>query len=506
MFRNCIKKFVIFIGLFSFCVPSFFAKEIVFGGKNGWKDLEYTYNVTTGSGRFGYDCLELATNSFEKDDYTDLIIDFEDSKNCVSEGNYKVVSNSLQICDNAIMEKSAGLSRNIGGLSLLGNRNSLFGNEGLIGSFCIEFWLCPSVSENGEVIFNWESAKNVEGKLIYQLLNGIMNNGHLEWNFSNIFDYYTRKNGLSELKLTGKSILIPDSWSYHAISFDCESGILEYLVNGITEDIQYVTSTGDESGEVFLAILGTPSQVDFCSDYTGKIDDIRILRRPYSAPDYQSSENAGLKNRVLYSPDGGRFETKPIMLSKGSSLNSLRAEFNTPEQTDVRFYVRSGDNYFNWTADYPEWKPVESDEQIDDVSGLYFQVAVDLYPDGNGEKTPSVTQITLDYSELPLPLPPMYVKAVAGNGQVTLNWSYSVDETTGGYYIFYGNRPGEYLGRIALEGESPINVGEVNSFTLTGLQNGKIYYFAVAAWSSKNDEIIGDLSKEVFARPLSSRQ
>ena len=136
--------------------------------------MEYTYNVTTGSGRFGYECLELATNSFEKDDYTDLIIDFEDLKNCVSEGNYKVVSNSLQICDNAIMEKSAGLSRNIGGLSLLGNRNSLFGNEGLIGSFCIEFWLCPSVSENGEVIFNWESAKNVEGKLIYQLLNGII--------------------------------------------------------------------------------------------------------------------------------------------------------------------------------------------------------------------------------------------------------------------------------------------------------------------------------------------
>ena len=82
-------------------------------------------------------------------------------------------------------------------------------------------------------------------------------------------------------------------------NFKSDSGILEYLVNGITEDIQYVTSTGDESGEVFLAILGTPSQVDFCSDYTGKIDDIRILRRPYSAPDYQSSENAGLKNRVM---------------------------------------------------------------------------------------------------------------------------------------------------------------------------------------------------------------
>ena len=34
---------------------------------------------------------------------------------------------------------------------------------------------------------------------------------------------------------------------------------------------------------------------------------------------------------------------------------------------------------------------------------------------------------------------------------------------------------------------------------------GKIYYFAVASWSSKNDEVIGDLSKEVYARPLASR-
>ena len=68
--------------------------------------------------------------------------------------------------------------------------------------------------------------------------------------------------------------------------------------------------------------------------------------------------------------------------------------------------------------------------------------------------------------------------------------------------LYLEARPGEYLGRVALEGESPINVGNTTSYTLTGLQNGKIYYFAIASWSQFDDRVIGSFSKEVYARPL----
>ena len=100
-------------------------------------------------------------------------------------------------------------------------------------------------------------------------------------------------------------------------------------------------------------------------------------------------------------------------------------------------------------------------------------------------------------------IPPFTVKAQAGNGSVTLSWSCSVDNTTGGYYIYYGTRPGEYLGRFAAEGNSPINVGNTTSYKITGLENGKIYYFAIASWSALDDRIVGPLSKEVYARPAS---
>ena len=204
---------------------------------------------------------------------------------------------------------------------------------------------------------------------------------------------------------------------------------------------------------------------------------------------------------MKYIRSGGYFRSRPIMVSAGSVLDSVNVEMDVPSQTAVNLYVRSGDNQYNWTDTYPEWKVVENREDIKGVSGLYFQIAAEILPDGNGAVSPTITEIKINYTELPEPLPPFSLKAIAGDGCVTLKWNYSVDDTTGGYYVYYGNRPGEYLGRIALEGASPINAGNTTSITLTGLENGTIYYFAVASWSKYNENVIGELSREVFARP-----
>lgn len=508
MIKTVLKKYCkksVVLGFLCLVLSSgtgIFAREIVLGGKEGWKSFQSETNITRGKGRFGYECIQLETNSFVFDENTDLLIDFESPDSPISAGNYEVVVNNLKISNQTKKEKFAGLSRNIGGLNLLGKNGTFFGTEGLKGSFSIEFWLCPSISENGEIILNWESSKNVGGELIFQHLNAIFVKGHLEWTLSNFFDFYDAGTQHKDIVMKGSSNIVPDKWSYHALSFNSETGVLEYIVDGITEDLCYVTTTGDESGEVSLVILGTPSELQFCTEYTGKIDDIRIMRRAYETPDFQSADNAGKLGTVQYTPKGGRFVTKPIMVSKGSKLNSLTAEMNVPSQTEVCFYVRSGDNFYGWTDSYPEWKPVESGEDISGVTGLYFQVAAELFPDGDGNVTPTITEISMDYSELTEPLPPFVVKAVAGNGCVTVSWNYSVDDNAGGYYLYYGTRPGEYLGRIAVEGESPINVGNTTSFTVTGLENGAIYYFAVAAWSVYDERVVGNLSKEVFARPL----
>ena len=478
------------------------AKEIVLGGKAGWPVFQSEENLSRGKGRFGYECIQLDTNSFEVQPETDLLINFEKKSNPIAHGNYELVSNKIHNSNQTNMGKYAGLCRNTGGLYVLGQPGTFFGTEGLMGSFCIEFWLNPSLAENGEVILNWESSKKVNHHLIYQLMNATFASGHIEWTFTDIFDAKINDTELHEIVLKGTSRIIPEKWSYHVLSFDADTGLLEYKVNGVTEDLKFITSNGYENGEVALVVMGTPSQLEICPEYTGEIDDFRISRKPYEIPEFQSAENAGKVEYTMYVPTGGKFVSKPMIVSDGSMLNSITAEMDVPSQTEICFYVRSGDNYYGWTDSYPEWKPVKSGEQIKGVTGLYFQVAAELFPDGDGEKSPTLTQLVMDYTELPEPLPPFIVKAMAGNGSVTVSWNYSVDDTVGGYYVYYGTRPGEYLGRVALEGESPINVGSTTSFTLTGLENGRIYYFAVAAWSMYDERVVGNLSKEVFARPL----
>ena len=72
----------------------------------------------------------------------------------------------------------------------------------------------------------------------------------------------------------------------------------------------------------------------------------------------------------------------------------------------------------------------------------------------------------------------------------------------GGYKVYYGQKPGEYLGSIAVEGVSPIDVGNRSSIRIHGLVNGRIYYFAVSSYTENEPKIEGTLSKEVSARPL----
>ena len=66
---------------------------------------------------------------------------------------------------------------------------------------------------------------------------------------------------------------------------------------------------------------------------------------------------------------------------------------------------------------------------------------------------------------------------------VTLAWDASTSENIIGYKVHYrkGRRGPPYNGTGANEGESPINVGNVTTYTLTGLSDTVRYYFVVSA-------------------------
>ena len=495
MVRKQIYFFSAFCLLFSCLIqPLFCEQTLKLGGKQGWKGVSYTNNVTIGTGRYGYDSYMLSEQTINPDDSTDLLLTFENGSVTEETGNYVVDSAEVFIGDNSARGEKAALSRSeTSGIKLTGNANSLFGRQGLTDSFSIEFWLCPLAAGNGEVVFYWRSSRNLESYSLYQSISASVYGSRMRWDFTNVFDTMTEEN--SAYSLMGSSILIPGKWSHHELTFDVETGMIEYKMDGITEDILFVTDTGYERGTVFEAHLGVPASIEICPSYTGWLDNFCIRRNS------DFNEDA----MFLY-PEDGRFETDLFTLgSNGANILSIDVLATVPAQTWVEYYVRSSESPFDWTETEPEWKVFTPGDSFEDLDGVWFQLAADLYPDGACSVSPSVSEFTVTYKEHELPVTPYDLKVVAGDGYVDLSWAGTAGNTksnTGGYILYYGNRPGEYLGNDAAEGSSPIYVGKNNSIRITGLENGKIYYFAVAGVSASSPEIIGQLSQEVYARPL----
>ncbi len=479
-------------------LPAFPAEKVIeLGGASGWPALSVQDGITTGTGRFGYTSLQLATDARRITNTTDMLLSFEGGQFIDVAGRYTVDAGDSRFSSAAMMGQTAAAFPGGTGLVLRGQKGTMFGTENWSGSFVMEFWLCPSQVENGEMILNWSSSRNADGYPLYQMISATFDANRMVWNLTNIFSGYTGQNG--EVVLKGIQTLIPGKWSHHALIYSVDTGLLEYQVNGMTEDLLYVTRNNQEGGRICPVMLGVPSEVEVCPQYTGLLDDFRILQDSRLVEEQTYRTVLQGKDFSRYPVQGGRIESQPLQVAAGSELVRIEAEINQPLQTAVQLFVRAGDNFYEWTDTFPAWIPVEPGTDCSGITGKYFQVAAHLYPDGAGVYTPSVTRIAVVYREVDPPLPPFAVNARAGNGYVELSWSASIDDVAG-YYVYYGERPGEYLGRFAVEGMSPVAVGNVTSVKISGLQNGRIYYFAVAS-ENKNGQR-GNLSAEVYARPL----
>ena len=94
------------------------------------------------------------------------------------------------------------------------------------------------------------------------------------------------------------------------------------------------------------------------------------------------------------------------------------------------------------------------------------------------------------------------LEVVPGDGQVTLTWDASTDDTgVEGYYVYSG------LQSVAEKGGSytfpSIDADNTTSYTVDNLTNGVTYYFAVSAYDDEGNES-EFYSKEVEATPESS--
>ncbi len=83
-----------------------------------------------------------------------------------------------------------------------------------------------------------------------------------------------------------------------------------------------------------------------------------------------------------------------------------------------------------------------------------------------------------------------YLSVVSAN-EVDLSWEESADDTAvTGYHIYYkrGNMSSPLNGTDAAEGHSPLDVGDVLTSSVSGLDRDTPYYFAITAYDAAGNE------------------
>jgi hypothetical protein len=522
-------------------------KTISIGGEAGWNVVDKRIGVTELSSVRPHPVLALSSATRYADEQTlDLALSFDEEQPTEFQdhaGHYQIsISPALLATEKRLARSGAGAAMFSGLLPFLENVNSgplvlvpqpgaLLSSGQAIRDFSIEFWLFPMNMENGELIVSWTAAReDSPGNYALQRIQCIASKNRLQWLFQNFFAPPEAEELPVSISFTGITPLVPRTWSHHVIRFNADTGLLEYLVNGVPEAITYTTSSGRESSQLYHAVAGREGMLILGGRFIGMMDEFRI---------YSSFIDDPILRK--YHQNGGRAETRVLDLGEYNSsvlkidvnggritysgeqvLNEYAGTwpFHFTDGSTLQFFIRASDNPYQWTEtpvpdtndwrllsfdqviNNPEWRAFTPGTGLSGIQGRFVQVAVMFYPGNSNETTPYLDRLTITYQPDEPPLAPTMLTAIARDSAIDLSWRASFDADVTGYLVYYGEASEQYFGKGALLGDSPINVGKRTSVHIDGLQNGTLYYFVVVAYDRFIPLHLGTFSREVSARPL----
>lgn len=422
----------------------------------------------------------------------DLLLHFDGPAASDESGNWRVQAGSafsVNLGRSALGAGSASFRGPSSALSLTPGSGSVFGRDSSFRDFTIEFWLYPANADNGEVILLWQSLRKCASGVLPQQFSCVVSGGRLQWSFQGFFarpGAAKASDADFRVELRGRSPLVPRVWSQHLLRFDGDTGLLEYLVDGKPEAETYATASGSEGGTVYEPAIGAAAPLKFCPEYSGLADELRISRGFVAEPSLKP-----------YGRDPSLVVTPVADLGYGNSrLVAVDAEYKSPGTASVEFAYRIADSWASWRAvdagKEESWIPLRPGQALpESARGRYVQVRALLYPDGAGRLSPSLSSVTLRYEADPPPPAPSALVAYPKDGAVELHWKRVPEADLAGYLVYYGDRPGEYFGTGADQGPSPIDAGNTTTLTLTGIPDGRLLYFVVAAYDSAPDPDAG---------------
>jgi hypothetical protein len=456
--------------------------------------------VTALPGRWGFQDLALAGGAYTPESATELLLHFDSPSTTDATGAYAFVGDAPVISGSvsAMGAASAAFAGGRQGLSLRAHSEGMFTPGAVWGDFTIEFWLYPSTLSDGETIISWDGSERGgagdDGQLRSQGLHCTIKDRKLVWDFQNLFKL--PGTGRIPVRLSGTKQILPKAWHHHLLRFDSREGQLEYRLDGLPEAILHVTDTGLETGSVATPVLGKAlaGPLVLGPGFTGYMDELRISRRSVDDPVLSRflGKTGVATSRII---DLGYSATR---------IARIESVVTTPSDSGIEFSYQAADTWGGrkLLKSETDWVPfVPGSDFAETLKARYIQLRAEMFPDGTRMKSPLLSSLRVVYEPNLPPAPPAGVVATPGNGKVTLTWRKVNDLNVKGYLVFYGSSPHNYLGIGAAQGASPVDAGSATTLEISGLENGSLYYFAVAAYDTSDPRQQSEFSAEISARP-----
>ena len=428
---------------------------------------------------------------------TDLLVDFDGTLSDQA-GHYGVRNNGVKLVNRPrrFGSGAAGFD-GTNTVAYLPGAEALFRPDTQPGSFSIDLWLYPNHVTEGAVILRWRGALLNGASPVLQDLRLEINDRRLHWILTNLVvradsSGTGRVETTAPVHLSGRRSLIPRLWGHHQLRYDASTGQLAYRIDGIPEDIRYLSDSGREDGTSHAILFGhdTGDGIVLGERFQGAMDELRITRSVTEGP--QPSRFSGVPGRVL---------SRPIDLGgSGAHLRALETRTHEPGGTEVRAYYRIADVVVSndpRNALDAEWQAVAEDGTIPgNVRGRFLQMRYDLLADAARDESPRLREIVVRYNAAAAPPPPRYVTGRPVPGGVEITWDAVLQGEVRGYQVYFGERPGRYTGAAGLK--SPRDAGSSTRVVIEGLEPDVPYVFAVETYDRYGQA--GPLSREVEVR------
>ncbi len=354
-------------------------------------------------------------------------------------------------------------------------------------SFTLEFFLNPYRIRMNSQILSKTTIYNDNGATKYSGVRANIINGRLVWQFNNLFSY----NGVyTNVILSEGEYLKENEWRHHSVSFDASTGKLVKYIDGLEDQIIYLTSTGDASGSPYIIEF---ENIKLDPLYLGQ-GFIGALDAFYFTPHYKQNFNL-----YGYTIDGEVISKVIDFQNKNTFIDSINYAGNFTNGSYIDLYYRTSDYYFAPNDLNIDWQPLKyNTNTIKDGRSRYIQIRSVLKSNVDRNITPVLNNVSIVYHYAKEPLIPINLNASAVNGSsVMLKWEGSHENITG-YKIYYGTKSGIYNDTQY----KPIVIGNQSEYVVEGLNEGEVYYFTITAIGGEGGNIESGYSKEVYVRPV----